>query len=456
MGTRPDFMSGALVEQTRARRQALPGSIFCSAEFMSVHEARAVDAPAIAQAVSAFYERHPYPPPVGDLDHYRRSWTDERRRADACLFWPAEPYRDDRSILVAGCGTSQAAKVALRWPRAHVVGIDVSATSIEETEKLKRRHRIENLELQQLPLERAALLGRSFEHVICTGVLHHLPDPDKGLQALRDLLTPDGAMHLMVYAPYGRAGVYLLQDYCRRLGIGTTATEIRELAASLQALPPDHPLVPLLRKAPDFRDEAGLADALLHPQDRAYSVPQLLAFLAGAGLALGRWVRQAPYLPQCGALSSSAHQPLLARLPVHEQYAAVELFRGTMVRHSAVVHRRDRPNQHLASFEGDAWPGYVPVRLPDTIIVQERLPPGAAAVVINKSHTCTDIYLPLNAQQKDLFDAIDGRRTIAEIAPQAALREAARVLFEGLWWYDQVVFSAMPQPVREPNAAPHS
>ncbi len=239
-------------------------------------------------------------------------------------------------------------------------------TSIQQTERLKRKHGIENLELQQLPVERAAELGRVFDHVICTGVLHHLPDPDRGLRALHDVLTPDGAMHLMVYAPYGRAGVYLLQDYCRRLGIGNTAAEIRELAASLQALPPDHPLQPLLRNAPDFGDEAGLADALLHPQDRAYSVPQVLDFLAAADLEFGRWVRQAAYLPQCGALASSPHQPLLARLPLHEQYAAVELFRGTMVRHSVVVYRRDRPQAHSVGFEGDAWLGYVPVRLPDT------------------------------------------------------------------------------------------
>jgi SAM-dependent methyltransferase len=423
---------------------------------MSEHEARATDATRVVQAVSAFYERHPYPPPVDDLDRYRRMWTDERRRADTCLFWPGEPYRDDRSILVAGCGTSQAAKVALRWPRAQVIGIDVSTTGIEETEKLKRKHRIENLELRQLPLERATEMGRSFEHVICTGVLHHLPDPDRGLRALHDVLMPEGAMHLMVYAPYGRAGVYLLQDYCRRLGIGTTATEIRELTASLRALPPDHPLVPLLRSAPDFRDEAGLADALLHPQDRAYSVPQFLEFIDAAGLSFGRWVRQAAYLPQCGALASSPHQRLLTRLPAYEQYAAVELFRGTMVRHSAVVHRRDRVGRQTVNFVADAWPGYVPVRLPDTIVVQENLPPGAAAVVLNKSHTYTDIYLPLSAQQKKLFDAIDGKRTIGEIAPQAAQHGAAKVLFEGLWWYDQIVFDTSRQPGSGPNGVTYS
>ena len=81
------------------------------------------------------------------------------------------------------------------------------------TEKLKRKYRLDNLEVApDSRSERAAELGRRFDHVVCTGVLHHLPDPDAGLRALRDVLAPGGALHLMVYAPYGRAGVYMLQD----------------------------------------------------------------------------------------------------------------------------------------------------------------------------------------------------------------------------------------------------
>jgi SAM-dependent methyltransferase len=399
-----------------------------------------MDVERVAREVSAFYERHPYPPPVDDLEAYRTLWTDDRRRADAHLFWPHEPYRDDRTILVVGCGTSQAARHALRWPRAKVVGIDVSASSIESTERLKRMYGLDNLELCQLPVERAADLGRSFEHIVCTGVLHHLPDPDAGLRALHGVLEPDGAMQLMVYAPYGRAGVYLLQDYCRRLGIGATAPEIRALAQSLQAIPPDHPLMPVLRNAPDFGNEAALADALLHPCDRAYSVPQLMHFIEAGGFSFGRWIEQAAYLPHCGALASTPHHALLARLPPPEQYAAVELFRGSMIRHSAVLYRNDRPQHAAIGFEGDAWLDYVPIRVPDTISVHERLPPGAAAVLINRHHTYTDLYLPVNPRQNELVDAIDGKRSIGEIAPESSLRHVARVLFEGLWWYDQVVF----------------
>jgi SAM-dependent methyltransferase len=403
-------------------------------------EASAATASAIAAQVNAFYERHPYPPPLDDLDAYRRSWDDRRRRAESHLFWPDQPYRDDRSILVAGCGTTQAAHYAMRWPRARVLGIDISANSIAFTQALKRKYALDNLEVRRLSVERAAQLGQTFEHVVCTGVLHHLPDPDAGLRALRDVLAPSGALHLMVYAPYGRAGVYMLQEYCRRLRVGGTDSDLRDLAATLKALPPEHPVALLLRTSPDFANTAGLADALLHPQDRSYSVPQLLNFLSHAGLTFGRWLRQAPYLPWCGALASTPHHRRLVGLAPEAQYAAVELFRGTMVRHSVVAYRSDRPSESAVRFDGDAWLGYTPIRLPGTLEVRDRVPPGAAAVLINRNHSYTDLYLPIDAREERLLAAIDGERTIAEICLAREARSGSRAFFERLWRWDQVVF----------------
>lgn len=398
----------------------------------------------VAAAVRDFYEQHPYPHPVDDLDHYRRRWRDVRaRRAGHHLFWPRTAFREDHTVLVAGCGTSQAAKHAIRWPAARVTGIDVSRASILRTEALKRRHGLENLELRELPIELASRLGRSFDQIVCTGVLHHLSDPEAGLRMLREVLAPGGAMHLMVYAPHGRAGVYLLQEYCSRLGVGLSSAELRDLAAVLATLPRDHPLGPLLRRSPDFSDEAGLADALLHPQDRPYSVPQLLELIAASGLRFGRWLRQAPYLPCCGAPLRSPHHVRLRRLPPQEQHAAMELFRGTMVRHSVILYRDDEPPdfQQIA-FEGEVWLAYRPIAVPEALCIEERLPPGAAAVLINRSHTDTDIYLPIGAVEKRLFDAIDGQRTIAELLVGGATVDVARTFFEQLWAHDLVVFDA--------------
>jgi SAM-dependent methyltransferase len=395
---------------------------------------------AVASRVGAFYEEHPYPPAVDDLEDYGRRWDDQRRRAESHLIWPSEPCRDGRSILVAGCGTTQAAKLAMRWPRARIVGIDIGAASLSFEEGLKRRYALKNLELRRLPVERAAELGQDFDHIVCTGVLHHLAEPGAGLRALGAVLAEGGALELMVYAPHGRAGVYLIQDYCRRLGIQPTGAEIRDLIVTLKALPPDHPLVPVLRKSRDLLTREGLADALLNPQDRSYSVPQLLELLADAGLKFGRWLRQAPYLPQCGAPAATPHAPRLARLPVEEQYAAMELFRGTMARHTVVAYRKDRRATVAGDFGGDAWPGYVPIRVPDTIAVHDDLPPGAVAVLINRAHSYTDIYLPIDAVQERLLAAVDGRRTVAEIAQGTARPDVARAFFQQLWNYDQVVF----------------
>ena len=410
-----------------------------------------------ADGVQAFYDDHPYPPPVAGLDRYREAWSDpDRLRVEYHLLWPRTAYRQDLEILIAGCGTSQAAKHALRQPAARVTGIDNSATSLRHTRELKHRYGLKNLKVRKLPIERVHELGRQFDKIVCTGVLHHLADPDAGLRALRAVLKPDGAMYLMVYAAYGRSGIYMIQEYCRRLGIGTSKREIEGLIAVLRTLPNGHPLAPVLREAPDMRRPDALADALLHPRDRAYTVPQLFDFVERNGCRFGRWYRQAQYVPQCGALSATPHAARLTNLPAREQYAVVELYRGTIARHSFIAYRDDHPGESQLIRTGDSptavgsqWQSYVPIRQPRTICVQKNLPPGAAGVLINQAHTYTDLILPIDRYEKRVFDAIDGRRTTTEIVdrtttPQGEPRRQAqaRAFFERLWWYDQVVFDA--------------
>ena len=202
-----------------------------------------------AEAVDDFYERMPYPPPLTSLDEHRDLYRNpERRRALFHLQWPTEPPRGNREILVAGCGTSQAARYALQEPDARVTGIDVSTTSLRYTRDLQRKYGLANLDLHQLPIENVQELGRTFDQIVCTGVLHHLPDPDRGLSALRDVLKPRGALHLMVYAAYGRAGIYMMQQYCRLLGLNPSETDLRDLGATLETLPADHPVAGVLRR----------------------------------------------------------------------------------------------------------------------------------------------------------------------------------------------------------------
>ena len=398
-------------------------------------------------AIRAFYESHPYPAPINSLEQRLDRYRDpQRRRAQSLLLWPLEKPRPDRSILVAGCGTSQAARHALMEPDARVVAIDVSETSLRHTRDLQQKHDIRNLQLHQLAIERIAELGETFDQIVCTGVLHHLSDPDMGLRALRDVLTRDGAMHIMVYAPYGRAGVYMMQDYCRLLGIGVGDADLRDLGQTVQALPVDHPIAGVVKRAKDFARPNALADALLNPQDRAYSVPQIYDWLERCGLTFGRWYEQATYLPQCGAIDGAPHGARLAALPLSAQHEAVELLRGTMDRHSFIAYRDDREREaQPITFDGDAWRSFLPVRLPWTLKVKDRAPRGVAAVLINPSHAYPDLALFIDAAQERLLTAIDGERSVDEILRSAGRTtgdEQGREFFKRLWEHDLIVFDA--------------
>ncbi len=401
-----------------------------------------------ADPIARFYGDHPYPPPADDLDHEVDAWHDgTRRRVEHARLWPSLPYRDDHTILVAGCGTSQAARYAVRYPNAHVVGIDVSPASLDATRQLVARHSLNNVELHPLPIEQVASLGGTFDQIVCTGVLHHLADPDAGLRALRRVLAPDGAMRLMVYATYGRYGMHLIQEYCRLLGVAPTPGEIADLVSTLRELPTGHPISHVLRATPDFQDDDALADALLNPRDRTYTVPELFELIDGSAMRFGRWVRQAPYRPQCGALAAVPHGPRIAAMADWDQYAAVELFRGTIQRHSVVAYRDDSPLPIApVRWDGEDWRSFVPLRPTTVVMVEERLPPNVAAVLINQAHVDRDLVFFLRAEEKRIYEAIDGERSISEIAGATA------ELFRALWWHDLVMLDTARSERGQPTA----
>ena len=396
-----------------------------------------------ADPIREFYTNHPYPAPIDNLDRARDMWQDENvHRAEFHLLWPQRKYRAELDVLVAGCGTWQAAKFALCHPGARVVGIDVSTTSLEHTEALKGKYDLTNLETRQLPIESAADLNRDFDLIVCTGVLHHLADAEVGLRALRSILKTDGAMYLMLYAPYGRTGVSMIQEYCRRLGLSTSRQDVSELTAVLKAMPQHHPLLAMLRGSRNSANAEALIDALLNPRDRTYSVPQLLDLLDRNDLTLARWYWQAAYSPYCGAIADTPHVQKLAALPEREQYAEMELWRGLMTNHDFIAYRNDAHNENAKiNFADEDYLRYIPIRRPWTICVPDRLPPGAAGALLNQTHLFDDLFLFIDAPEKQMLDAIDGQRSIAEIvASVSGAKSRASQFFDKLWWYDQVVF----------------
>ena len=117
-----------------------------------------------------------------------------------------------------------------------------------------------------------------------------------------------------------------------------------------------------------------------------------------------------------------------------------------MAKHNFIAYRDDRlDDSQPITFDGDAWREYVPLRLPWTLCIQDRAPPGFVAVLINRAHTYPDLALPIDAAHERVFAAIDGNRSVDEIlrgvAGEVSDERACRFI-EQLWEYDQIVFDA--------------
>jgi hypothetical protein len=104
-----------------------------------------------------------------------------------------------------------------------------------------------------------------------------------------------------------------------------------------------------------------------------------------------------------------------------------------MSRHSLIAYRDDSP---LSALDWEAWRTYVPMIPPTVVVVQERLPPGTAAAVINRAHVDTDLVSFLTVDDLAVFSSIDHRIPFGEI-PGASL-----ALLEHLWLHDLVMIDA--------------
>ncbi len=381
--------------------------------------------------IAAQYERWAFPDPRLGVEQ-RAVWNDPGTWHP--LMWPRTGLPSPLRILVAGCGTSEAAALALRNPTAEVIGIDVSAAALRHEEVLAAQHGLGNLRLQQLPLEQVEVLGLDFDLVAAAGVLHHLADPPKGLRALADVLKPEGVVVAAVYSQHARGGVYLMQAFFAELGLGQSPQDVELLRATLAALPPGHPAQAWVENtgstgAPD----AHLVDTWLNARDRAYTVPQILELVEGAGLSFQGWFHNALYHPE--GLLPPEH-PLFARLdalPEPQRWAAMERLRPYND-HCFIACRQDRPAGWRLDFEAADFFDWVPGRRwPDGL----RHPPVP--------------YDPRQPVQEALYRPIDGQRSVAQVldasgvsGPRGDLEGYARAYLRALWRKDAVYFRLPP------------
>ena len=246
---------------------------------------------AATPVVSAFYDRFPYPgdplqdgPPPG----YNWRWCVDSVRAFVlgCLPPAPRPWR----ILDAGCGTGVSSDYLCHLnPGSSVLAVDISGGALAVARERCARSGAA-AQVAELRLEQRSLLDLAgegpFDHINSVGVLHHLRDPEAGLNALANLLRPGGLLHLFLYADAGRWEIQRTQRALALLQVGSGAEGLRLGRGLFQALPETNRIRRHheQRWALDTSADANFADMYLHPQETSYNLERLFGFIASAGL----------------------------------------------------------------------------------------------------------------------------------------------------------------------------
>ena len=266
----------------------------------------------------------------------------------------------------------------------------------------------------------AGTLG-PFDYIDCCGVLHHMADPQAGFDALSGALAPGGGIGLMVYAPLGRSGVYPLQAGFGALLAGLDPeAKLTAAKAVFDAIPEGHPFKSNPHLVDHKASDAGFYDLLLHSSDRAFSVPDLLGALAGAGLELAGVPEPAMYdlkalLPQGVTIPKE--------LSASETMAIAENLRGTFKTHIAyavpkgarIAPPLGKPNAipHLRAID--------PRRLAQAVAQK-----GGLRLTVGGSK----VTLAIPKAAAPLIARIDGRRDVAAIR---ALCRLDPIAFNTVW-----------------------
>jgi SAM-dependent methyltransferase len=394
--------------------------------------------------VARQYQRWVYPSPILDLEEWSAGsydWTDPVHAH--WVYWPDREYPPGLDILVAGCGANQAACFAFTNPSAKVVGVDVSQPSLDHQQYLKDKHGLKNLELHLLPIEELSALGLDFDLVVCIGVLHHLADPAKGMQALAGCLRRDGVASVMLYGKYGRIGVDLLASVFGELGLGQDDSSVQVVQETVSVLPAEHPVWSYLKNSTDLNADTSVVDTFLHGRQRCYTVTECIDLVTSAGLVFQDWHFKSLYYPQESYALPDRLLSALNALPDIEIWSFMERLQALNTSHCFVACRPDRPKADYAiDFSSAEALGYIPVM---------RAFSGVSGNDIVMPHG----RVPLSPVQVPFIQLVDGRRTIREIAalvardgaPQpgaAGVENFARNVFQSLWRLDFLAMARTP------------
>ena len=140
-----------------------------------------------------------------------------------------------------------------------------------------------NVQLQQLDILDARLLPNSYDVIECSGVLHHMQEPARGLAALNTKLKPGGYIKIGLYSKLARKTVSAARHLIKSLGIQSTPQGIRTFRNQIFN-DDQHELKNISILVNDFYSLSECRDLCFHVQEHQFTIETLQKLLESESL----------------------------------------------------------------------------------------------------------------------------------------------------------------------------
>jgi SAM-dependent methyltransferase len=239
---------------------------------------------AVSRAVRQQYEESPYP-----------RWVKARLPGEPFVL-EDRPSEQPLDVLIAGCGTGLSTiEFARQTPRSRILAVDLSIASLAYAMRMARSHGLTNVAFGQADVTRLATIGRSFDYIDASGVLHHLADPWEGWRILLSLLRPAGVMQIGLYSELARASVVAARALIAARGYRAVPEDIRRCREEVIAAE-DGSLLKSITQWNDFFAMNECRDLLFHVLEHRTTLAEIKAFLTANGLGFAGFMLDAATL----------------------------------------------------------------------------------------------------------------------------------------------------------------
>ena len=160
-----------------------------------------------------------------------------------------------------------------------MLAVDLSLTSLCYAKRKTRELGLNNVEYAQADILQLASIGRTFDLIEASGVLHHLADPFAGWRLLLSLLQPGGFMRLGLYSKLARQDLVDARRFIADRGYRPSAEDIRRCRQELTSFGDDTPLKRATEWS-DFFSTSTCRDLLFHVQEHQFTLPEIGTFLS--------------------------------------------------------------------------------------------------------------------------------------------------------------------------------